>query len=229
VLRNAISHTRLMRESTDRVQTALRGDNRHEQMVANRLLESPAAWMVWETEHSGLMRQVADHALQRTQAAVLKKAALRLIHHKALFEYLRNAAVRGNMRNRIIASFHPTLSYAHAVVAEHGLYLRKACSFFCTSHVGSDIVHDAGFLDPMQRYETLYSEYFGLFCSAHCGEEPAESAVETALLPLLKFEVEQCRRAIMNPGTEMPAPVGRGGAPRSASRRGPDSYRQSSA
>jgi hypothetical protein len=37
VPRNAISHARLMRESTDRVESALRGGDRHEQMVVNRL------------------------------------------------------------------------------------------------------------------------------------------------------------------------------------------------
>jgi hypothetical protein len=205
VVRNSISHTRLMRESTDRVQSALHSDNHHEQLVANRLLESPEAWTIWESEHSALMRQVAEHAWQRTQTAVLKKSALRLIHRKALFEYLRNSAVRGDVRRRIITSFHPTHSYTHAVVAEHGLYLRKACSFLCTSHVGSDVVHDAGFLDPMQRYEALYSEYFGLFCNAHFGAEPAESSLHTMLLPLLKYQVEECRNAIMNPKANLAA------------------------
>jgi hypothetical protein len=154
------------------------------------------------------MRQVAHHALRRTQAAVLKKSALRLIHRKAPFEYLRNSAARGEVRRRIIAAFHPTQSYTHAVVAEHGLYLRKACSFLCTSHVGSDVVHDAAFLDPMQRYEALYAEYFALYCSAHFAADPTESSLNTVLLPLLKYQVEECRKAIMS-ATANPAAADR--------------------
>jgi hypothetical protein len=200
VLRDAISHGRLMRESTDRVETALRSGNLQEQLVAHRLMESAAAWMAWESEHSSLMREVAEHRLRRTQAAVLKKAAFRLIHRKALFEYLRTSALRGDARQRLVAAFHPTRSYAHAVVAEHGLYLRKACSLLCTSHLGGAVVRDSGFRDPMRRYESLYAEYFGMFCRSHFGLEGAADASQEALLPLLKTDVERCRRSIMGSG-----------------------------
>src|SRR5271167_3540284 len=72
-----------MRESTDRVQKALYSDNADEQLVAMRLLESPVAFRTWESEHSGLMHEVTT-GFRRTQAALLKKAAFRLIHRKAL-------------------------------------------------------------------------------------------------------------------------------------------------
>ena len=79
-----------MRESTDRVQIALYGADPNEQLVASRLLESPSAFRTWESEHSGLMLEIANPSFKRTQAALLKKATLRLIHRKALFEYLRD-------------------------------------------------------------------------------------------------------------------------------------------
>jgi hypothetical protein len=191
-----------MRESTDRVESALHSPNRHEFVVANRILENPAVWQQWENEHAGLMRQVAGGGFVRTQAAVLKQAAFRLIHRKALFEYLRDHAVRGEVRRRIFASFHPTYGYARAVVAEHGMYLRKACSFLCTSHVGSELVRDTDFDGPMQRYEALYAEYFEIYCDsfflAPGAEEDADG--QRALLPLLKSELDTSRAAIMNPG-----------------------------
>jgi hypothetical protein len=110
VHRNTVTHEFLMRESTDRVQKALYSDNPNEQLVASRLLESPAAFRIWESEHSGLMREVAT-GFRRTQAALLKKAAFRLIHRKALFEYLRDERVRGSARLRLVATFHPTQDY----------------------------------------------------------------------------------------------------------------------
>ena len=149
-----------MRESTDRIETALQSEDSEEQWLATRVFENPSAWQQWESEHAGLMRVVAVSGFPRTQVAILKKAALRLVERKALFEYLRAGAIRGEMRQRIFAYFHPTRSYAHAVVGEHATYLRKACSFLCASHVGIELVHDEGFLDPMQRYEMLYREYF---------------------------------------------------------------------
>ena len=199
--RNTVTHEFLMRESTDRVQKALYSDNPNEQLVASRLLESPAAFRTWESEHSGLMREVAT-GFRRTQAALLKKAAFRLVHRKALFEYLRDERVRGSARQRIVVSFHPTQDYTRSVIAEHALYLRKACSFLCTNHVGGNVVRDPGFLYPMSRYQSIYAEYFKIFCSTQFSTTSADTDSQVELLPLLKFQLEEYRMAIMNPQPE---------------------------
>jgi hypothetical protein len=199
VQRNTVNHERLMRESTDRVHTALYSDNPNEQLVASRLLESPAAFRTWESEHSGLMREVAYPSFKRTQAALLKQATFRLIHRKALFEYLRDERIRGTARRRIMLAFHPTQDYSRSVIAEHGLYLRKACSFLCTSHVGGNVVRDPGFFDPMKRYQALYADYFQIFCSTHFGTGSPDAEPRAELLPLLKHQLEEYRKAIINP------------------------------
>jgi hypothetical protein len=199
VQRNSVDHKRLMRESTDRLHSALHSENPNEQLVASRLLDSPAAFRTWENEHSGLMREVANPSFRRTQAALLKKATFRLVHRKALFEYLRDERIRGTLRRRIIVSFHPAQDYTRSVIAEHALYLRKACSFLCTSHVGGNVVRDPGFFDPMSRYQQLYAEYFQIFCSTHFSPDSAEIEPQAELLPLLKHQLEECRVAIMNP------------------------------
>src|ERR1700729_612815 len=178
-----------MRESTDRVQCALYSANPNEQLVASRLLESASAFRTWESEHSGLMLEVANPSFRGTQAALLKKATFRLIHRKALFEYLRDERIRGSVRRRIIVYFHPAQDYTRSVIAEHGLYLRKACSFLCTSHVGGNIVRDPGFFDPMTRYQELYAEYFQLFCSTNFGTDSADIEPQVELLPLLKHQL----------------------------------------
>jgi len=204
VHRSAISHARLMRESTDRIEVALRSDDDKEHLVAHRISESPRAWQLWESEHSGLMRQVAEYGALRTQAAALRHTALRLIHGKALFEYLRKNEVRGAERARILRHFYPTRGYQYAVVAEHGGYLRKACSFLCTSHVGAGVVQDPTFLDPMQHYENLYAEYFDLYCSTLFPKDGLESASERSLLPLLKHQLNEWGWVILNPREGLP-------------------------
>ena len=200
--RNSVDHKRLMRESTDRVHSALYSDNPNEQLVASRLLESPSAFSNWESEHSGLMLEVAHPSFRRTQAALLKKATFRLIHRKALFEYLRDEQIRGSLRQRIISHFHPAQDYTRSVIAEHGLYLRKACSFLCTSHVGCNVVRDSAFFDPMRSYQELYAEYFQIFCNTHFGTARADNELQGELLPLLKHQLEECRTAIMHPQPE---------------------------
>ena len=189
-----------MRESTDRIQLALESDNPHEQVIAHRLIESTTTWVSWEAEHSVLMRQVAGSAYRSLQTTALKNAALRLIHRKALFEYLREHKVRGEMRRRIITAFHPNRSYTEAVVAEHGVYLRKASSFLCTSHVGIDLVRDAGFDTPLEHYAALYREYFHAYCSTYFGDNGEDGEnVHATLMPLLKMELEVCRQAVLHP------------------------------
>jgi hypothetical protein len=199
VHRSAISHARLMRESTDRIERALGSDDDKEHLVARRVSENARTWELWENEHSGLMRHVADYGVLRTQAAALRQTTLRLIHGKALFEYLRRNEVRGVGRAQILNYFYPTRGYQYAVIAEHGGYVRKACSYLCTSHVGTGLVEDPAFLDPMQHYESLYSEYFDLYCRTLFPGDGVESASERSLLPLLKHQLNEWRWIILNP------------------------------
>jgi hypothetical protein len=204
VQRSAFSHARLMRESTARVERALRSNDVKEHVVAQRVLATPASWHAWELEHSGLMRQVADFVALRNQAVALRHASLRLIHGKALFEYLKKHNVRGSARAKILEHFHRALVYEHAVVVEHAVYVRKACSYLCASHLGTELVQDPAFLDPMQQYETLFSEYFELYCSTliPTAGEPPEA--EPPLLPLLKHQLSEWRWVILNPKQSMP-------------------------
>ena len=201
---SAITHSRLMRESTDRIQSALQSDDDKEHLVARRISENARTWELWENEHSGLMRQVADYGVLRNQAAALRQTALRLIHGKALFEYLRRNGIRGAERARMLNHFYPTRGYQYAVIAEHAVYVRKACSFLCANHVGTGLVHDPAFLDPMQHYENLYAEYFDLYCNTLFPRDGIHSASERSLLPLLKHQLNEWRWIILNPQQSLP-------------------------
>jgi hypothetical protein len=189
-----------MRVSNDRLGAALRSDDSREHLIAHRIYESPATFNSWELEHSGLMRQVADATQLRTQALALRQTALRLIHAKALFEYLRKHSVRGNTRRQVLAHFFPTRLFSYAMVQEHANFLRKSGSLICTHHVGSDVVEDELFLDPMQQYEHLYGQYFDLYCSTLFPlQDGDDRASERALLPLLKHQLNEWRWIILNP------------------------------
>jgi hypothetical protein len=149
------------------------------------------------------MRPVAACSARRSQVEALKQTAFKLLHGKALFQYLRQGEVRGEERVRLIAHFRPGRSYEAAIVAEHGAYLRKAMSFLCANHLGADVVHDPAFLDPMERYEELYGEYFDLYCRSLIGP-PDEVGSQRALLPLLKHQLSEHRAAILDPRAAQP-------------------------
>jgi len=197
-----ISHARLMRASTDRVEAALKHGEAAEQLIARRILESARNWDQWERAHSDLMRRVAS-CNARLQGEELKQTTFRLLHGKALFQHLSRAVVRGEERKRLMAHFRPGRSFEAAMISEHGEYLRKALSFLCTNHLGADVVGDPAFIDPMQRYEELYCEYFDLYCRSLLGT-PEESGSQRDLLPLLKHQLGEYRAAILHPRGPQP-------------------------
>jgi hypothetical protein len=204
MLRHAISHARLMRVSTDRVQAALHSSKSSEQMVARRILEHPSAWQQWESEHSRLMRQLAGYSLRHVQVAALKHANFRLLHRRALFHFLQQSALRGAGRALVMGHFRPGRNYAEAVISEHSVYLRTACSYLCTSHLGSTEVEDPFFLDPMQRYEELYAEYFRFYCNNLLVGPDDRRTAQGDLLPLLKKQLNEYRWAILDPRRAQP-------------------------
>lgn len=203
MLQHVISHARLMRESTECMEAALQSSDRNEQLVAMRVFESPTVWSQWESEHSSLMRQLANCGERHVQVAALKHATFRLLHAKALFQYLRANEVRGNHRARVIAHFRPGRGYHNAMVVEHNVYVKRACSYICANHLGSEVVEDPAFLDPIHRYEELYAEYFSLYCGT-LAESYTSDGCEAALLPLLKQQLNEYRWAILDPRRAQP-------------------------
>ena len=201
--RSGMTLARLMRESTDCLQSALRSDNDVEQLVATRIVETPEVFERWEGEHFTLMRGVAGYSALTSQVTALKHTTLSLIHGKALFDYLKKKEIRGAQRVSLVHHFFPNRGYTSAMVAAHGTYLRKTCSFLCTNHVGADVARDEEFIDPIQHYEELYAEYFNLYCRIQISEA-VESASETSLLPLLKHQLGEWRWAILHPREAAP-------------------------
>jgi len=113
--------------------------------------------------------------------------------------------VRGAERAQILRHFYPTRGFHYAVIAEHGGYLRKACSYLCASHVGTGVVQDPTFLDPMQHYEDLYREYFDLYCSTPIPAEGVESASEHAFVAAAQAPAHRMAMDNPQPATERAA------------------------
>jgi hypothetical protein len=197
VLHSAITHAQLMQVSEQRLETAVRAGSPQERLVASRVMDSPAVWTRWENEHAGLMRAVALQRRLPRQATVLKSTCFSLIHSKALFEHLRDRRVLGRSREQLLHFFHRSRGYSRALIEEYETYLLSACSYICSSHVGSAVIRDGVFEDPMRRYEELYKEYFRLFCEGTiiAGDSSASSR---ALLPYLKYQINEQRLAVLS-------------------------------
>jgi len=194
----AISLAQLMRESEHCIELAASSGLPHEQLIADRILSDPGMWCRWESEHYMIVRKVAAQASAVHQSTALKSASFALIHRKALFEYLRDRQLRGEARQRVVQFFQRSRTYSDAVVTEHGRYLRGAASFLCAGHLGSRVINDGAFEEPLLRYEELYTEYFGAYFDAElaCGDD-AEASSQRFLLPHLKQRLREQREAVL--------------------------------
>jgi hypothetical protein len=194
---NALTFTRLMWASEQRLLQASQSEDSREAMVADRVLSNPSTQRLWHSAHSGYMHDVADHRRPGRQVTALRSVSMRLIHRKALFEYLRDDAVRGSGRRKIVALFHGSRPYIEALVAEHRTFILCACSQLCTTHIGSTLIADPEFDEDLRHYEALYLEYLRLFCAVRA-LEPGQPQPAHELLPYLKFKVNEARQAILD-------------------------------
>jgi hypothetical protein len=200
---NGLSHPWLMRESQRRVEEAACSPDVRQQLVAKRVLTDPSMQRIWEREHSRYMRGVADEWRRPRQLVALRSVAFGLIHRKALFEYLRDDAVRGEKRRRIVALFHGSLTYTEAVVAEHHRFLRSALSHLCAEHIGSAVVGDPAFDEPLRAYEGVYLQYLRRFCETHAWPWGSDDP-QPAVLQYLKLRLTEQRQAILALGDRPP-------------------------
>lgn len=193
---SAIDHARLMRASEERIEAAARQGTARQQLVARRLIEDPSAWRIWEREHGHLMHRVANARSATGQVTALKSTSFVLIERKALFEYLTERKLHGDARRRALALFHGARAYTDAMIAEHAGFIRAACSHMCSKHIGTVVMLDGAFQQPMARYEDLFREYFHAFCDVSLGLDHKVESLR-ALLPYLKHQVTELRKAVL--------------------------------
>lgn len=200
VFLKAYKHARLMEESEARVERAASFDSPADILVSRRILASPAEFMRWEAHHDWLMRPVSAPVRLTEQIAALRATAFRLVHRKALFEYLRDRHPRGAKRRKLLAIFYGCSHYTDALLAEHGNYLRCSSSYLATRHLAEHLMHDPALDGPLSLYEEWYAEYFHAFCDlalAESEEEKQACLAQESLQPMLKHRVSEARREIL--------------------------------
>jgi len=196
---NGLSHPRLMRESQRRVEQAALSFDAPEHVAAERVLSNVSVQLVWEHEHSRYMHELADQARRRRQVVALRVVALRLIHRRAVFEYLRCSDTSDAQRRRVVALFHGSQSYSHAVISEPPLFLRSALSQRCTEHTGRIVIDDPAFGQPLGAYVDLFAAHFRLFCEIH-GLVTEPDDPRRGLPPYMKTKIAQQRQLFLDYG-----------------------------
>jgi hypothetical protein len=193
-----LRHDRLMSASHSHVAATARDNNNAQRIMAMRLLQHPATYSEWEVGHSRLMQQVCEPPRLRAQIVRMRAMTLRLIHRRAVFEYLRDRRITGAQRHRYIEFFYGPRDYATSLILEHGHYTRSWASASCSRFIGTAVLRDPAFDAPLAEYEQWYGEYFRLFCDLQLATgEDADLTCEKALLPFLKERCDQAREQLI--------------------------------
>lgn len=195
---NPISYTRLMDLSIERIEIMSHSDVQDELLVASRILENTQIYCRWENEHAQVMRRVAGQRRPQQQTRELLAATFELIHRRSLFAHLRDHHVLGARREMLIRHFFAHYGYTRGVIAEHGVFLRSSASLACSSYLGTDLLHDAVFQQPLNDYEQMYAAYFNAYCEQVLVAQDEEwSRVARSVAYSLKCDLAVLRRTII--------------------------------
>jgi hypothetical protein len=167
-------------------------------LAASRLLQDRSEWRVWEKEFGAAVRKIVIPARRGEQIRVLRVAGFSWIHNGMPFRYVRDQRLRGECRQRLIKGLHESNGFTRAMVTEYRNFIRSTCSFACSAHIGESILGDEIFIDSMNRYQEVYSEYFRSYCETHFSTRGEGTGSDFALLPLLKQQVAELRGAILD-------------------------------
>jgi hypothetical protein len=178
--KSPFSHDRLMEISQHRLSVAAHSGNDQERVVAMRVFDNPRDFSHWECHHAQILKRIVDARKLGPQRCILLSASLQLIHQKALFEHLRASGVRGSARVQLVMRFFPHNDYHTSIISEHGRYIRAAASYLCSSHIGAHVMWDDIFEQPLIEYETMYAEYFRVYCEWIGGTSKTDPAAAEA-------------------------------------------------
>jgi hypothetical protein len=159
-----LNQNRLMDESAQALSRAAKSGQPQHKIIAARILDCPATYRLWESQHQRIVSRIATQPHRARQAATALSTTFSLVYAKSLFEYLRESGARKLRRRKLIAHFHGDNGYVKALITEHSNYLRSTASLICVKHLGQKVLEHSAFGEPIDAYERSYAEYFRTYC-----------------------------------------------------------------
>ncbi len=152
-----------MEASEFALQDAAESDLPRESRIANTILSDDQKHRHWELQHANLLVPVAEHRSKKRQIIELRRAEVRLIHRRALFNYLQTHEVPDTLRQDLFRLFHSTLDYKAAILTEHRHYMVAVSSHISNDHI-IDVMQDETSARLLEMYESTFGRYFEMKC-----------------------------------------------------------------
>ncbi len=174
-----------MEESELALSAAAECAPKRESQTVRRVLEDPVLHRLWEARHAELVRPVAQLSRRAPQVLALRNVEAGLLHRRALIDYIRRNKLRDAERDRLFQLFYGPRDAVGAIVSEHRQYMLAVSSRISTDHL-IRLMHDEVSLRLLNLYESVYREYFELYCLYASADDPF-------LADALKADVQKAR------------------------------------
>lgn len=188
-------HKVLMDESEQALWTAAEKNSGTDARIAKQILSDSRTHGLWEARHAELVRPVAEHNGRVPQVIALRDLEVRLVHRRALIDHLREHQIRGSERERLFRVFYGPRDFQDAVLAEHRQYMLAVSSRVSADHL-IDVMRDPASSYLVHRYETLYAQYFDLYCHVVGTEDQASADATKLLMTQARRHAEKVRQQI---------------------------------
>ena len=175
-------HRRIMDESEVALAEAAESGSPLISRIVKQVLNDPKTHRLWESRHAALVQPLAEESRRVPQVLALRNMDARLLHRRALIDHIREHRIVGKRRDRLFSVFYGPKDTLDAVLTEHRQYMLAVTSRVSADHL-MGVMHDSHGLHLLHLYQSVYKEYFGLYCEMVCTADPTTAdMIRTAML-----------------------------------------------
>lgn len=183
-----------MDESEQALSDAADGDCQRDTRIARQILGDPRIHRLWESRHADLVLPVSKRRLRNAQIFALRDIEVNLMHRRALISCIRKQHIVGKERDKLFTVFYGPRDARDAILTEHRQYTLAVSSRVSTDHL-INIMCDPVSTRLLSKYESIYSEYFELYCFVvGCEDAAMEEATKIEMLDLRRQAMRMIKR-----------------------------------
>jgi len=187
-------HRCLMEESEQALSDAVNGDRKRDARIAGEILGDSKTYRLWESRHADLVLPVAQHSRRAGQIFKLRGAEIKLLHRRSLVRSIRKQRIVGRERDKLFSVFYGPRDSVDAILAEHRQYTLAVSSRVSADHL-LNVMQDPVSDRLLREYETIYSKYFELYCTAvTCEDATLADATRLELTILRRRAMQMIKR-----------------------------------
>jgi hypothetical protein len=161
-----------MDESEQALWTAAERKSGADARIAQQIVSDAKSHNLWESLHADLLVPIAEQSSRVPQIIALRELEVRLVHRRALVDHIREHQIRGAAREKLFRAFYGPKEIRDAVLSEHRQYMLAVSSRVSTDHL-INVMQDPVSNQLLEQYETLYGQYFDLYCYMATAEDRA--------------------------------------------------------